>query len=575
MNFRIPLPSPAFSGIFRASAILFATLSLWIVAPASAGDGHDHGSEKPAAAATASPRFDAHSDTFEVVGMLKGGELIVTVDRFATNEPVLNAKVELESGSTKALGKFTAETGDYRFAGAPFAKPANHPITLTITAGQDIDLLSGNLQITDPHAAHEHGHDSGWAVWGKWAGITGGAVGGLLVLATLVIAWQRRRQRTASVTAVIGTMAAVLIAAAASAIAPAALAGPGHDHGDAAPAATGDGPKREPDGRVFLPKLSQRQLAVRTILSTQVEHPRALELIGKVVTDPAAAGKVQPTVAGRVEAPKNGMPSLGQKVTRGELLVVIRPSAGVLERAQAGAQVAELRGQIGLAEKRLARAKALEGTVPQKEIDIAQAELQSAQARLSAVGGGLAASETLRAPVSGVIAVANVVAGQVVDAREVLFEIIDPARLRIEAILHDTTLVNSIESASASADGGKTALALDFISAGRMLKEQALPILFSLRTVAGNQPPSMILGQSVKLVALTRARINGVALPTRALVKNPANQDVVWVHSDAERFTPKAVRFETLDGATVAVTAGIKPGERVVVDGAPLINQVR
>ena len=36
-------------------------------------------------------------------------------------------------------------------------------------------------------------------------------------------------------------------------------------------------------------------------------------------------------------------------------------------------------------------------------------------------------------PASGVIASANVVAGQVVDARELVFEIVDPSRLRVEA----------------------------------------------------------------------------------------------------------------------------------------------
>lgn len=43
------------------------------------------------------------------------------------------------------------------------------------------------------------------------------------------------------------------------------LAGPGHDHGDEAPAAaTGDAPKRQATGEVFLPKPAQRQLSIRT-----------------------------------------------------------------------------------------------------------------------------------------------------------------------------------------------------------------------------------------------------------------------------------------------------------------------
>jgi hypothetical protein len=45
-----------------------------------------------------------------------------------------------------------------------------------------------------------------------------------------------------------------------------AVAGDGHDHGDAPPAASGSGPKRQPDGSVFLPKPAQRQIGVRTLL---------------------------------------------------------------------------------------------------------------------------------------------------------------------------------------------------------------------------------------------------------------------------------------------------------------------
>jgi hypothetical protein len=41
-----------------------------------------------------------------------------------------------------------------------------------------------------------------------------------------------------------------------------AFAGDGHDHGDAPPATNSSGPKRLPDGGVFLPKPAQRQISV-------------------------------------------------------------------------------------------------------------------------------------------------------------------------------------------------------------------------------------------------------------------------------------------------------------------------
>ncbi|RYY81089.1 MAG: efflux RND transporter periplasmic adaptor subunit, partial [Comamonadaceae bacterium] len=113
----------------------------------------------------------------------------------------------------------------------------------------------------------------------------------------------------------------------------AAFAAPGHDHGDVAPAAASNAPRRLPDGSVFLPKTSQRQLAVRTLLTERRQAPRTVELTGRVVMDPNAGGRVQPTQAGRVEAGPRGLPRLGQFVRKGEVLAVVRSSASAIERA--------------------------------------------------------------------------------------------------------------------------------------------------------------------------------------------------------------------------------------------------
>lgn len=122
---------------------------------AVAGPGHDHGDEAPAASTgPASPRFEAHSDLFEVVGVLDGHDLSVFVDRYADNAPVLKAKVELESGNTKATGEFHEDNGDYKFAASAFEKAGSYPVTLTVTAGDDVDILAANLVIPDEHEDH-------------------------------------------------------------------------------------------------------------------------------------------------------------------------------------------------------------------------------------------------------------------------------------------------------------------------------------------------------------------------------------------------------------------------------------
>lgn len=349
------------------------------------------------------------------------------------------------------------------------------------------------------------------------------------------------------------------------AIAAQAWAGPGHDHGDGAPVAViADTPKRQPDGSVFLPKTAQRQLQVRTETVILADLPQTVELTGRVIADPNAGGKVQPTQAGRIEPGPRGLPSLGQPVSRGEVLAYVRASESATP---------EMKVNLELARKKLARLEQLEGAVPQREIESARIEVQSLTQRLSPAGGAYVAREALLAPVSGVIAAANAVAGQVVDAREVIFEVIDPVRLQIEAQAYDAALPANISAATLS-PSADVRVALTLVGAGRLLKEGAIPVLFRVNADS-KSAITLAAGQTVKVFAATRSKVKGHAIPAAAVVKNPANQDIVWVHTAAERFAPQTIRWVALDGARVAVLDGLKDGARVVVQGASLINQVR
>ena len=356
-----------------------------------------------------------------------------------------------------------------------------------------------------------------------------------------------------------------------------AWAGEGHDHGnEGAAAASGDAPKRQPDGSVFLPKLSQRQLGVRTVVVEEKSLPKTVELTGRVIADPNAGGRDQPSFSGRIEAGPRGLPQLGQTVRKGEVLATVRTSTGAIERANQVAQAAELRANLDVARQRVARLTQLEGTVPAKEIDAAKAEARSLEQRLAAVGGSVSSTEALVAPVSGVIAAANAVAGQVVDAREVLFEIVDPQRLRIEASAFDAALLAAMATSPGSASaspGSGISVALQFSGAGRALREGAIPLQF--KTLAGKDNIPLAVNQPVKVLVQTKELVKGFAVPAAAVVKNPSNLDMVWVHTGAEQFEPRPVRQIALDGATVSITGGLKAGDRVVTLGAPLVNQVR
>ena len=321
---------------------------------------------------------------------------------------------------------------------------------------------------------------------------------------------------------------------------------------------------------MFLPKAAQRRINVRTAAVAEGELPRAHELPGKVVMDPNAGGLVQPVQSGRIEAGPRGLPAAGQAVRKGDVLAYVVPAVGAIERSGQTAQLAELRSSRALAEKRVTRLRELADTVPRKEIETAEAELASLTERVSAIGGGLSAKEPLIAPVSGVIASARAVSGQVVDAREVIFEIVDPARLRIEALAYDIETATGIASATMAI--GSERIVLRHVGSARSLREQALPVTFRAEGAALSR---LAVGQPVRVFVQTAAKVRGYQVAASALVKNPANQTTVWVKTAPERFESRVVTLEVLDGLQVAITSGLKAGDRVVTEAASLVNQIR
>lgn len=352
----------------------------------------------------------------------------------------------------------------------------------------------------------------------------------------------------------------------------------GHDHGDEKKAVLvpGNAPLRLPDGTVFLPKSAQRGMGVLTQALVAADLPRTLELPGRVIMDPHVGGRVQAMIPGRIEAAgPHGLPAAGSKVKKGDILAWVVPASGAIERANQSALQAELKASLGLAERRLARLRELADTVPKKDIDTAESDVASLKGRLAAVSGGLSGREALVAPVSGVLAASNAVVGQVVEPKELIFELIDPDSLHVEATAFDPIPLDQVAAATVAVGEGsqQQAIPLSFVGAPRRLREQALPLIFENHAAGAGM--ALPLGQPVKVQVKLKSTVSGLPLPASALTRNTANQIVVWVKTAPERFEARPIRSEPLDGVRVLVTGGLKAGERVVVQGASLIAQIR
>lgn len=344
--------------------------------------------------------------------------------------------------------------------------------------------------------------------------------------------------------------------------------GPNGEHLDLPAAANATGLARLPDGSVNVPKPAQRRMAIRTVVAHEAEHPMTVELNGRVGIDPNAGGRVQAPFAGRIEPGPKGLPVAGQHVEKGQVLLYVRPISGAIERSNQQAQLVEIQSNRRLAEQRVKRLESLEGTVPQKEIEVARAELTSLAGREKAVAASIGGNEAITSPASGVIATANVLSGQIVEAKDVLFEVIDPERMMVEALSTDASLVNRIGTASLSNVPG---VELSVLGAARSLREGALPISFRAKA----KDVALAVGQPVTVVAKLNDKVKGIAIPAEAVVRNPSNEPIVWIKSGAERFVTQPVEVRPLDSTTVVVVKGLSPDNRVVISGAALINQIR
>ena len=178
-------------------ALSFAT-ALLLPPPAHADDGHghDHGDAAPLATGSALPRFTAVSDDFELVGVLDGRRITLWLDRAADNAPVTDARIELEIAGEKLEAGKHDDVYEVVLAAEP--EPGVLPITAMITAGNEVDLLAGELD--HHHEAHVDASAPAtpWARHAAWAA---GVVAAIVILLVIGRRTATSRQRSPGDTA--------------------------------------------------------------------------------------------------------------------------------------------------------------------------------------------------------------------------------------------------------------------------------------------------------------------------------------------------------------------------------------
>jgi membrane fusion protein, heavy metal efflux system len=271
--------------------------------------------------------------------------------------------------------------------------------------------------------------------------------------------------------------------------------------------------------------------------------------------------------------------SPGQAVRRGQPLAELQS----VELGQARAQrtAAEARAELarktverkrGLAEERIVS----RGELQRAEAEAAEAEadLRAAEAAVDALGVGRSGAGgpsgfSLLAPLSGTVLERTAVQGQTADPSRSLFRIGDLSRLWliVQAPERDAVRVQTgspAEVALAALPGQKLRGTVDWIGREVDPHSRTIPVRLVLANPAGQLKPGMFA------TAWIRTGGEGeqvVAVPATALQRMD-DQWVVFLPQGEGTFEVRPVERGRDLGKEVAVLSGLKPGERVVVEGA-------
>lgn len=266
----------------------------------------------------------------------------------------------------------------------------------------------------------------------------------------------------------------------------------------------------------------------------------------------------------------------GQTVTRGQALAAVKSR----EPLQYGAELARAQARLGLAEVSAARTRQLvnEGIVAASRADEMQAQIRVARtdvsenARILAqAGAGSSGQVTLRAPISGRVAVVNVQTGGPVGGTTAPFVIENSSALTLDLQLPERLAKAVLPGMEvvltpAGPDGAPRGT---IIAVGASMDPLTRSIPAKARISAA---PFLVAGKSVMAIIKSQGSQQGASVPASAVTKID-NKDYVFVRI-GNRFQKRLIVNSGRSADRVIVSEGLKPGEQVAISGVSELKVV-
>lgn len=324
------------------------------------------------------------------------------------------------------------------------------------------------------------------------------------------------------------------------------------------------------------------QLAQLGIVEARAASEVVVELPARFVWNEDHTQRLYPAFAGRVE---RILADVGQSVRPGmPLAQLASPEFGAAQ-----ADTAKAQADARLAQRNLARQRELfeAGVVARKDFELAEAdvartnaELQRAEARTrlygGVSGGGVDQRFALTAGITGVVVERNLNPSQelrpdaagagvpplfVVSNPSSLWVLIDARETEADALRPGATFELVVPSLSGRKVEGRVLAAGDFIDpATRTLR---------VRGIVAN-PDRQLKAEMLATARVQRKMAHGVVVPAGA-IKLEGVQHSVMVQVAPGAFESRDVKVGAQGPAEAVVTAGLQPGDKVVVGNMLLL----
>jgi len=349
-------------------------------------------------------------------------------------------------------------------------------------------------------------------------------------------------------------------------------------------------PPAESKGRVPFRMEQQWLIRLKMALAEEGKLPPQIYSTGRVVAVPSNRALVAPPVGGIIDS--RLLPRIGQQVMRGQLIATLvqTPTAAEAaqiriengrvdaERRRLGQAEIEARARLSAAAAEAGRARRLleQKAYSQRQFETAEADRKAAEATLAGVQEQMQALQTasptanyeVTAPISGTVVEVKKSAGEEVRAGEPILEIVALDRVWVEAPIFEKDLgrmkneVAAIFTTSAYPDKEFRGR---LITIGAVVDEQtrAATAVFEVDNGSGD----LKIGMQANLRLGAGEKASVLLVPKESVLDNEGKK-IVYVMLSGEEFERRDVVVGDEYGDKVAIVSGVKPGERVVTQGA-------